>query len=139
ETAGVRPRPQPMGRVPKSPSTPLINWTPFKARAAIVLGVVCLLGGIAMSVFMIGVHQHEVDQAKGRTKATAVAVADSTNHVVITFETADGKTITTNPPHRINPGVLSPGDAITIRYLRSNPKNVISDESHFARDFTLWF
>ena len=40
--------------------------------------------------------------------------------------------------HR-NTGVLTPGDTITIRYLRSDPTNVIADESHFARDFTLWF
>ncbi len=139
ETTGVRPRPQPMGRVPQAPSTPLIRWTPAKARIAIALGVLCLLGGIAMSVFMIGVHRHEADVNRGRLTAHAVAIADAQGSVVLTFVTADGHTVTVPPPSRINPGVLTPGQSMTIRYLKSKPTNVISDESHFARDFTLWF
>ena len=139
EPTGVRPRPEPMGRVPKPPTTPLIRWTPAKARIAVVLGALCMLGGIAMSIFMIGLHAHEADVDKGRATATAVAVDDAHGRVVITFDTADGRTITIPPPHRINPGVLTPGNTIKVRYLRTNPANVIADESHFARDFTLWF
>jgi hypothetical protein len=140
DETGVRPRPEPMGRVPKPPETPLINWTPAKARIAMFLGVLCFLGGVAMSVFMVGVHAREADAGKGRVKVSAFAEAAPNGDVVVTFETTDGKTVTIPPPHRINPsGTLTPGQSLTLRYLRTNPTNVITDESHFARDFTLWF
>ncbi|HEY3833433.1 MAG TPA: J domain-containing protein [Acidimicrobiia bacterium] len=137
--AELRPRPVPMGRVPRAPATPLIRWTPFKARAAMVLGVLCLCGGVAMSVFMVGVHQREVNDQRGRVAVKAITIDNAQGQVVITFNTTDGHTITVPPPHRINPGVLDPGESMAIRYLRSDPTNVISNESHFARDFTLWF
>ncbi len=139
EPSRVRARPEPMGRVPRPPSTPLIRWTPFKARAAMTLGVLCLLGGVAMSVFMIGLHQREVNANTGRVKVTAIVEEGTGGQPVITFNTAEHHTVVTPPPHRINPGVLTPGETLTVRYLRTDPSNVISDESHFARDFTLWF
>ena len=139
DDTGIRPRPPPMGSVPRAPATPLINWTPAKARAAMILGVLCFLGGIAMSIFMVGVHNHEADVNRGRVKVRAVIEQAADGQLVAAFETTNGHTVTVPPPNRINPGVLAAGDSMTLRYLRTNPKNVISDESHFARDFTLWF
>ena len=135
----LRPQPAPMGRVPRAPAPPLIRWTPFKARAAMVLGVLCFLSGIAMSVFMVGVHQREVNDRRGRVAVNAITEDNAQGQLVITFDTKDGHTVTVPPPHRINPGVIDPGETMAVRYLRSNPTNVISNESHFARDFTLWF
>lgn len=135
----AQPRPEPMGRVPRAPATPLIRWTPFKARGAMVLGVLCLLSGIAMSVFMVGVYQREVAARRGRVAVNAITVDNAQGQLVITFNTKDGRTITVPPPQRINPGVLDPGETMAIRYLRTKPTNVVSNESHFARDFTLWF
>ena len=135
----VRPQPEPMGRVPRPPAPPLIRWTPFKARVAMVLGVLCFVAGVAMSVFMVGVHQREDNDRRGRVAVTAITEDDAQGQLVITFNTKDGHTVTVPPPNRINPGVLDPGETMAIRYLRSNPTNVISNESHFARDFTLWF
>ena len=74
------------------------------------------------------------------SRSTAITEDDAEGQLVITFNTKDGHTVTVPPPNRINPGVLDPGETMAIRYLRSNPTNVISNESHFSvRDFTLWF
>lgn len=139
DSTGIRPRAVPMGTQPRPPAPPLIRWTPAKTRAAMVIGVVCFLGGLAMSAFIIGLHAREAADNAGRVRVTARAANDANGQVVVSFTTADGRTITIAPPHRSNPGVLTAGDTLTLRYRSDQPTDVTVDESHFARDFTLWF
>ncbi len=137
---GVRRRPGPMGAVPKPPATPMIRWTRRKATAAVVVGSALTLVGIAVSVFMVAFQRHEAAANARRIRTTAVVVP-ATNGIdpVLQFQTSNGVVADVVPPRRDTPGVLHFGQSLGVLYSASNPSDVVYDESHFGRDFTLWF
>ncbi len=140
QRGGVRVSPpKPMGSVPKAPDPPMINWTRRKAGAAIAFGVLFLVGGIATSAFMIRLHASEATEANGRTRVTATIAHDTVGNDRLLFTMPNGSQIDTSLPTRSTPGVLNEGDHLTVLARTDHPTDVIADESHFGRDFTLWF
>jgi curved DNA-binding protein CbpA len=140
EATEVRRRPGPMGQVPRPPATPMVRWTRRKATATIVAGVLATLLGIAMSVFILVRSQHDAADRDQRSTAQAVVVREGTPPVaVIHFTTAAGVPVRTPLPDHDTPGVFRTGRTVTVLYRRDDPADIVLDESHFGRDFTLWF
>lgn len=137
---GVRRRPpNPMGSVPKPPARPMVRWTPAKALATTVAGFAFCLAGIAMTIFMIGLHAAEGNETRGRQQVTALIAARPDGTKVLMFTAPDGTGMVVAPPERATPGVLRAGRTLPIWFRTDDPTDVIADESYFARDFTLWF
>lgn len=117
----------------------VVRWTPAKAVAAIVAGVVCFVLGGLFAFYTLRVQANDRAARAGRSKTVAVAEEKSPGVIAMQFVTADGRTITIPEPRRVNPGILNPGDTLTLLYQPNDPTNVIVDETHFGRDFTYWF
>ena len=137
---GVRRRPQnPMGSIPVPPAPPMIRWTPRKAIAAVIVGMFCTVAGFFMVGFMIHLHVVESHESDGRALVKAT-VADSPSGVqVLLVPDQDGRTISVPLPAFENKGVVRSGSTISVWQRVGAPNDVIGDESHFGRDFTLWF
>ncbi len=118
---------------------PMINWTPRKAVATIAAGMVCVLLGIAFTIFILALQARERADRAGRVRVQATAVIDGNGRTHLTFVTASGGQVTVPEPTRVDPGVLHDGDTLTLLYKPTQPSNVIVDETHFGRDFTFWF
>ncbi len=137
---GVRVRPaQPMGSVPRIPDAPMIRWTPWKAMAAIVAGVVFMLLGVATAIVMIVIHSNEASEANGRIKVVATVAHSPSGDARLLFVDQAGTSIETAVPKLSNPRVLRDGDRVTVLYRYARSSDIIADEPHFGRDFTIWF
>jgi hypothetical protein len=137
---GAPRRPGPMGHVPRPPATPMVRWTRRKATLTFVGGIVATVLGVAMAGFMIGLARHDAADLANRTKVQAVVVREGTPPApVVHFTTTDGDAVRTPLPEHDTPGVFRTGRTVSVLYLDDDPSDVVLDESHFGRDFTLWF
>lgn len=140
EANGVRRRPGPMGHVPKPPSTPMVRWTRRKATATLIAGIVATLLGVAMSVFMVALAHRDAADRAGRVRVEAVIVREGLPpQSIVHFTTTNGTPVRTPLPAHDTPGVFRTGRTVTVLYRSDDPSNIVLDESHFGRDFTLWF
>jgi hypothetical protein len=120
-------------RVPEPPPPLLVTWTPRRAIAAIVCGVVVTLLGAAICAGVLAAM-----------RASAAARADDVPVLAqrvlvdgepsVRFTTRDGEIVVAPEPEQVNPG-LRTGD-IEIRYDPDDPTDVQVDESTLARDLT---
>jgi hypothetical protein len=116
----------------------LIRWTPAKAVAAIIAGVLCFVLGVLCSIYILHVEASDRADRVGRVRVTALAAQDASGATVLDFETTDGQKVTVPEPNLANPHPVPPGSTLTLLYRPTQPTNVIVDESHFARDITYW-
>ena len=92
-----------------------------------------------MGVFIVVLKHGESTDRAHRVAVDAIAANTAQGDTELSFHTASGVRIVVPEPHRSNPGVLAPGATLRLLYVPANPRDVIVDETHFGRDFTLWF
>ncbi len=136
---GVRIRPQnPMGTVPSPPATPMVRWTPAKASAAIVFGAVFVVAGFATATVTTRLHLRDSSVNRERIAVIATVIQTTSGSQQLSFEDVDGRNVVAPIPERLNPGVMGLGETLGVLYRPSDPTDLVANESHFARNFTLW-
>ena len=108
-------------------------------RVGYLCGALLLALGIAATVWIVTITQHDARVRSEGLSATAT-VSQVTPDAIVTFTTAGGEVVTANAPlvrNRRNGGYVL-GETIPIRYLRANPRQIVVDESQTARNVTMW-
>jgi hypothetical protein len=111
------------------------SWTTRRAWLAFVGGWLVVLLGAGVAMFVFGLQQAERADRSGRVAVEARRFTQE-NQARIEFTTRAGETVRADEPRRVNPG--RPGTKVQVLYDPARPTDVIADESHAARDITLW-
>jgi hypothetical protein len=106
------------------------RWCAWGGAALVVLGLV--VGG-----FVISLQRHDADLRAHGVATTAVVVQERGERR-LEFETADGTRVLATEPVKTGEEAPAIGSRIRIHYDRSDPTNIVADESHTGRDITLW-
>jgi curved DNA-binding protein CbpA len=107
------------------------------AQWALAGGVVCLVLGIAATLLIVSLQQHDANLRSRGTPATATVVLDGSERR-LEFTTSTGQMVRASEPVRTGTGERPVGSHINIRYDPDRPTQVITTEDKFARDITLW-
>jgi hypothetical protein len=112
-----------------------VGWTRRRAWLALVGGAVVMVLGVAMSLFVLALQQHDASLRAGRVSVKATRVTDG-GRPFIEFRTTDGRVVHTREPEQQNPGVR--GSTVAVLYDPSHPSDVVADENYLARNITFW-
>lgn len=107
------------------------------AKWAAFGGIALVLLGVAATVWVVSLQQHDADlRARG---VTAVAtVIDVGGERRLRFETRAGRVVETAEPVKTGEEQPAVGAFVSVHYDRNDPTNVVTDVSHTGRDVTLW-
>jgi hypothetical protein len=111
------------------------GWTPRRAWLAFVGGVLVTVLGAGIGAFVMDLQQTERADRAGRVATDARRFTDD-GRGRVEFTTRRGEVVRTDEPARENPG--RPGSTVAVLYDPERPTDVIADESHAARDITIW-
>jgi DnaJ domain/Protein of unknown function (DUF3592) len=128
---GSRPVPAP------APPRAGFRLTRRAARWAVGGGAALIVLGFVAAAFVVSLQRHDSDlRANGvATLATVVQVGGERR---LQFTTPDGRLV--RAAESVKSGEEQPpvGARVPIHYDRTDPTNIVTDESHAARDITLW-
>ena len=108
-------------------------------RVGYVIGTLLLVLGLGAAGWIISITRHDAQLRRAGIPVFAV-VNQISPAATVTFTTTDGIEETVPAPllrDRRNGGYVL-GEAVAIRYLRSNPQEIVVDESQTARNVTMW-
>lgn len=107
-----------------------------RSRRFMIGGLVSVLVGALAATMVLRLQAEDRDLQAGRVDARAVVV-DQGPPLRVAVPTPSG-TLTAALTDREGRGVAPLGKVLEVRYLEADPSDVISAESHLARDLTLW-
>ena len=137
---GIRRRPVvPMGTVPSVAPHPMIRWTPARAIVAMVLGCLFLVSAAATAAVTVRLHVRDNRDTRDRVAVNATVAQGASGERVVMFTDTNRNPVVAPLPDRSSPGVARAGETIWVLYDAANPTDIVAKESHFARNFTLWF
>jgi hypothetical protein len=106
------------------------RWCAWGGAALVVLGLV-------VGAFVISLQRHDADLRAHGVATTAVVVQERGERR-LEFETANGARVLATEPVKTGEEAPAIGSRIGIHYDRSDPTNIVADESHTGRNITLW-
>ncbi len=121
----------------RPPSRGSFRLTRRTARWAAGGGVVLVLLGIAMSVFVISLQRHD-SVLRSRGVAAVATVVEVNGERRLRFVGPGGHAVVGEESVKSGEEQPAVGTQVAIHYDRSDPTNVVTDQSHAARDITLW-
>lgn len=111
----------------------------FSPRTGYIVGSALLVLGLAAVAWIVSVTRHDA-RVRAQGVAATARVVQSSPTAMVEFMTTSGQTVRATPPlvrNRRNGGYVE-GARVNIRYLRSNPQELVIDESQTARNITMW-
>ncbi|MFM8305022.1 MAG: DnaJ domain-containing protein [Actinomycetota bacterium] len=105
-------------------------------RTALGCGVALILAGLAAGALVVTLQVRDARLRAEGVAATAVVVREA-GVPRLEFTTASGARVRTDLPDAKSGG-RSAGDAVEIRYDRSDPRRVVAARHAVGRDITLW-
>jgi len=107
------------------------------ARGFVVGGIVLILLGIASAAWVVSLQRDDAD-LRSRGVATTAIVVDSGGERYLEFTTRDGKVVRAQESQKTGEEAPLVGSAVGIHYDRTDPTDIVTDQSHIGRDITLW-
>jgi len=111
-----------------------VRWTPARARATLVSGVVCALLGVVVCVGVLAVMASTASARRDDIAVTATRF-ERDGESFVRFRTASGELVEAPEPDAVNPETR--GLEVALRYDAADPTDVSVDESTLARDLTI--
>jgi DnaJ domain/Protein of unknown function (DUF3592) len=126
------PAPAPAATPPKP-----FRLSPRNARWAAWGGAGLVVLGLVVGGFVFSLQQHDADlEANG--VATTATVIQVNGERRLEFETSTGRVVRATESVKTGEEQPAVGSKVKIHYDRSDPTSIVTDESHTARNITLW-
>jgi len=93
--------------------------------------------GLLAAAFVVSLQRHDAD-LRARGVAAVATVVRTGGGRELEFTTRAGRIVRTNEPVKSGEEQPAVGARVAIHYDRTDPTNIVADESHVGRDVTLW-
>jgi hypothetical protein len=107
------------------------------ARRMIVAGIVLVVLGILAGGWVVTIQRRDAE-LRARGVAAVATVVDVGAGRRLEFTTRAGRTVVASEVTKSGSIPPALGTHVGVHYDRADPTRIVADESHTARDFTLW-